>query len=142
MAIQYFNSKIDWWGYLILFFVMTIIPTAMILAGIEWYLVLIAAIIFLGIIGLALTSVSYIIKGDELGVKGNFTCRWYPIENIQSIKRVRSIYAAPALSIDRISIKFKRGTTKFATPLQISPKDLDRFIKGLLKINPGIKILS
>ena len=140
MTAQYYRSKIDWWVNLTLFLVITIAPTAMILAGLEWYLVLIAALIFLGIIGLALTSVYYIIKGDQLGVKGNGKCRWYPIENIKSIKRVKSILAAPALSTDRISIKFEHGTTKLAVPLEISPKDIDAFIHDLLEINPEIKI--
>ena len=64
----------------------------------------------------------------------------YPIENIKEVRKVKSILAAPAMSFTRVQIKFARGTTKTAVPLEISPKDRDKFIEDLLKINPDIKV--
>lgn len=91
---------------------------------------------------LSITQIQYVIKGDELGVKSTIRWRWYPIENISEVRKVKNILAAPAMSFTRVAIKFKRGTTTTAVPLEISPKDRDRFIADLLKINPNIKVIQ
>ena len=109
--------------------------------GIEWWIVLIIALPLFGIVGLSISGIAYVIKDDELGVKSDVSWRWYPIEKIKEVRKIKSILAAPAMSFTRVAIKFERGTTKTAVPLEISPQERDKFIQDLLKINPNIKVI-
>ena len=142
MATQYYHSKIDWWLPAVMGFILLLSMTMLLWIGMDWYIVLIIALPLFGIVGLSISGISYVIKDDELGVHNKVKWMWYPIENINEVRKVKSILAAPAMSFTRVAIKFKRGTTKTAVPLEISPKDRDKFIKDLLKINPDIKVIS
>ncbi|MCH5235339.1 MAG: PH domain-containing protein [Muribaculaceae bacterium] len=83
----------------------------LLMVGMEWYIVLIIGVIFVGYVGVSCFQISYVIKDDELGVHTQTKWIWYPIENIKEVKKVKSILAAPAMSFTRIAIKFNRGTT-------------------------------
>ena len=141
MTIQHYSTKIDRWIIFVLGLSLVFFISILIWVGIEWYIVLIVALPMYGLVGLPCAGIYYVIKDDELGVKSNVSWRWYPIENINEVRKVKSILAAPAMSFTRVAIKFKRGTTKTAVPLEISPKDRDKFIQDLLKVNPNIKVI-
>lgn len=126
----------------IILFILLLCLTMLLWIGMEWYLVLILGIVLLGYVGVSCFQISYAIKDEELGVHTEFKWSWYPIENIKEVRKVKSILAAPAMSFTRVAIKFERGTTKTAVPLEISPKDREKFIQDLLKINPEIKVIS
>ena len=89
-----------------------------------------------------ITSVKYAIRGTELGVRNLFyKWEWLPIDKIESIKPVKSVLAGPALSFNRLSIKFSdRKVLKSSMPLEISPKDKEEFLGILKSINPYILI--
>ena len=142
MATQHYSTKIDPWVIFVLGFIMFFVIYILLWIGIEWWIVLIIALPLFGMVGLSICQISYVIKDDELGVKSNISWRWYPIEKIKEVRKVKNILAAPAMSFTRVQIKFERGTTRTAVPLEISPKDRDKFIQDLLKINPHIKIIS
>ena len=57
------------------------------------------------------------------------------IEEIRKIRKVKSIFAAPALSIDRLEILYGKYDV-----VSISPKNEDKFIELLLNENPQIPI--
>ena len=142
MFIQHYSTKIDWWITSVLGFIMVFVIYILLWIGIEWWIVLIIILPLFGLVGLSISGIAYVIKDNELGVKSDFSWRWYPIEKITEVRKIQSILAAPAMSFTRVQIKFERGTTKTAVPLEISPKDRDKFIHDLLKINPHIKIIS
>ena len=142
MVIRHYSTKIDWWLPVVIGFILLLSMAILLLIGIEWYIVLIIAIPLFGIGCLSFCGISYVIKDDELGVKSTISWRWYPIENIKEVRKVKNILAAPAMSFTRIAIKFERGTTNNAVPLEISPKDRDKFIQDLLTINPNIKVIN
>ena len=142
MATQHYSTKIDWWIILVLGFTMVFVFYILLWIGIEWWIVLIIALPLFGIVGLSISGIAYVTKDDELGVKSYVSWRWSPIEKIKEVRKIKSILAAPAMSFTRVQIKFERGTTKTAVPLEISPKDRDVFIQDLLKINPNIKVVS
>ena len=142
MAKQYYSTKIDWWVIFVLGLIMAFVFYILLWIGIEWWIVLIIALPLFGIAGLSICQISYVIKDDELGVKSDVSWRWYPVEKIKEIRKIKSILAAPAMSFTRVQIKFERGTTKTAVPLEISPRDRDKFIQDLLKINPDIKVIE
>ena len=142
MDTQHYSTKIDWWLPAVMGFILLLSISMLLWIGMKWFIVLIIALPLLGIVGLSISEISYVIKDDELGVKSTVSWRWYPIKNINEVRKVKSILAAPAMSFTRIAIKFKRGTTKTAVPLEISPKDWDKFIQDLLNINPNIKVIQ
>ena len=142
MAIQHYSTKIDWWLPAVMGFILLLGIAMLLWIGIEWWIVLIIALPLFGVVGLSVCEISYAIKDDELGVKSTVSWRWYPIEKIKEVRKIKSILAAPAMSFTRVAIKFERGTTKTAVPLEISPKDRDKFIQDLLKINPDIKVIQ
>ena len=142
MATQHYSTKIDWWMAAVMIFILLLGMSMLLWIEIDWWIVLIIALPLFGMVGLSISGIAYVIKDDELGVKSTVSWRWYPIENINEVRKVKSILAAPAMSFTRIAIKFKRGTAKTAVPLEISPKDRDKFIQDLLKINPNIKVIQ
>lgn len=142
MATQYYSTKIDWWLPAVIIFILLLSMSMLLWIGMEWYVALILGIILFGYAGVSCFQISYAIKDDELGVHNQVKWTWYPIENIKEVRKLKSILASPAMSFTRVSIKFKRGTTKTAVPLEISPKDRDKFIQDLLKINPNIKVME
>ena len=142
MTTQHYSTKIDWLLPSIMAFLLCLGMGILFMVGMEWYIVLILGIVLLGYVGVSCFQISYSIKDNELGVHTQSKWIWYPIENIKEVKKVKSILAAPAMSFTRVQIKFERGTTKTAVPLEISPKDRDTFIKDLLNINPNIKVIS
>ena len=141
MATQHYSTKIDWWIIFVLGFIIVFVMYILLWIGIEWYAVLTIALPLFGMVGLSISGITYVIKDDELGVKSNVSWRWYPIEKIKEVRKIRGILAAPAMSFTRVQIKFERGTSKSAVPLEISPKDRDKFIQDLVKINPDIKVI-
>jgi hypothetical protein len=98
-----------------------------------------------GIITLVLTSAFvihifvttyYVITDDNyLIVKsGLLINKKISIQDITSIKESNSILSSPALSFDRIEIKYKDGA------ILISPKEKENFIQELKTRNPSIAI--
>ena len=142
MATQYYSSKIDWWIILVFGLTLLFFISILLWIGMEWYIVLIISVPIFGIVGLSLTQIQYVIKDQELGIKTMTKWLWFPIDKIKEIKKVKSVLASPALSFTRIAIRFERGVSKWAYPLEISPKDRDKFIHDLLKINPLIKVIQ
>ena len=141
MATQHYSTKIDWWLPAVMGFILLLSMAMLLWIGMEWYIVFVLGIVLFCYIGVSCFQISYVIQDNELGVHTTAKWMWYPIENIREVRKVKSILAAPAMSFTRVQIKFERGTTKSAVPLEISPKDRDRFIQDLLKINPNIKII-
>lgn len=142
MDTQHYSTKIGWWLPTLIGFILLLGMFMLLWVGMEWYVVLILGIVLCGYAGVSCFQISYAIKDDELGVHTQTKWIWYPIENINEVRKVKSVLAAPAMSFTRVAIKFKRGTVKTAVPLEISPKDRDKFIQDLLKINPNIKVVQ
>ncbi|USK71168.1 PH domain-containing protein [Peribacillus asahii] len=59
------------------------------------------------------------------------------IEDIQSIRLTVNPFTAPALSMYRIEINYRKYKT-----ISISPLNQERFIKELQKLNPKIRMMS
>ena len=143
METKYFNSKIDWWFWSLVFIVVCIncflgciLEGSWIPSPIEICLFLFIVILF----GYLISTVKYAIKGNKLGIRGlTYKWQWLPVEKIESIKPTKSILASSALSFNRLAIRFSdRKVLKSSMPLEISPKDKEEFINTLKSINPHI----
>ena len=83
----------------------------------------------------------YEIDGNQLVVYQFFRPHRFPIDKISEVKKTTGILATAGMSVRRVSIKFAdRSVMKSSMPLEISPKDRDKFISHLKEINPNINI--
>lgn len=81
------------------------------------------------------TSTHYTISGDTLTVKSILLCEKININDITKISHTRTWLSAPALSLNRIELRYNRGHT-----IVISPRNESSFISQLRTINPSIEI--
>ncbi len=137
-----YKSKIDWWIPAIVAFTVSVAFVGPIIDG-EIFIVGIIVGALLGILEIIMfASVKYQICDGKLGIRNSFyRWEWFPIDKISEVKKTSGILSAPALSTKRVSIKFtEKKILKSFMPLEISPKDRDRFIAQLKVVNPNIII--
>lgn len=126
-----FKSKIDKsiLGFLLLSFVACLLGASVMikLGGAVNYVMSACILIFgAGFPLWTMLSTRYIIENGHLKIlSGPFSCT-IPIETIESIHEVHSITASPALSFDRIEIKYDENRT-----VTISPDDRSAFLRQL-----------
>lgn len=136
-----FYSRVDWWVWAV---IIGTVWTVSLCVGIAspWWAAAITGIAVAAMLGVAMLSIYYKIDGDMLIVGDKCTKKSYPISEIESVQETFSILAQPASSFRRVAIRFRRrGITKSALPLEISPRNRDEFIAALLEVNPEIKVL-
>ncbi len=128
-----FKSKIDWWFGLILVYPIFLSITAL-LEG-EW----IGLLGLAGVVGFILIlskTTQYIINENQLIVKSTWIVNErIDISKIKKIEKSNSILSSPALSLDRLLVRYNKYDE-----VLISPKEKKEFIDELLKINPTIEI--
>jgi hypothetical protein len=127
-----YKSKVDWWLGLVLVYPI-FRSVALIIEG-EWigYIGIALCLLFIVFISI---STRYIISENHLIVKCMFIVNdKIEISKIRKIEKTNSILSSPALSLDRIAIKFNKYDEVY-----ISPKERQAFIDELLKINPEIE---
>ena len=128
-----FKSKIDWWFGLILVYPIFLSVKAM-LEG-EW----IGLLGLTGVVGFILflsKTTQYIINENQLIVKSTWIVNErIDISKITKVEKSNSILSSPALSLDRLLVRYNKYDE-----VLISPKEKIEFINELLKINPNIEI--
>jgi len=104
--------------------------------GDKWVLILLfIALILMNILWF---GTRYIIHQNYLTIYiGLKEFRSIRIEEIQSIRKCRSVSISPACSIDRIEIKYRGNKT-----ILLSPRDKKAFIHELQNINPEIRLAN
>ena len=128
-----YKSKIDWWFGLVLIYPI-FLSVKSIICG-QW--IGIAGLFFvIGLILLISKTTQYIINYNALIVKSFWiiNCK-IEISKITTIEKSKSIISSPALSLDRLRIRYNKYDE-----VLISPKERIEFIDDLIKINPNIEI--
>ena len=74
-------------------------------------------------------NIKYTLTADTLLVKNGFSTQSISLEDITHITPTSSTLSAPALSLDRIEIRYEGGS------IVISPKDKDRFYHAIQASN-------
>lgn len=134
-----YPSKIDWWIWAIVAFVITVI----IIIGITspWWLTLLLGLAILVPSLTGLIGIWYAIEGDNLIVYQFFRPKRYPIKKIKDVRYSKGFLTAPALSSTRLAIRFTdRNILRSSLPLEISPLDRTGVVNRLLSVNPGITV--
>lgn len=130
-----FKSKIDWWFGLVLVYPI-FVSIKSLLEG-EW-IGLLGLGVVVGLILVFSKTTRYIINENQLIVKSTWIVNErIEISKIKKIEKSNSILSSPALSLERLRIRYN----KFDEIL-ISPKEKKEFIDELLKINPTIEIIA
>ena len=78
-------------------------------------------------------NIKYSLSEDELFVKNGFSTQSIPLKDIIYIIPTNSMLSAPALSLDRIEIKYEGGS------IVISPKDKDGFYRAIQERVPALE---
>ena len=78
-------------------------------------------------------NIKYTLTADTLLVKNGFSIQSISLEDITHITPTSSTLSAPALSLDRIEIRYEGGS------IVISPKDKDRVYHAIQERVPALK---
>jgi hypothetical protein len=128
-----YKSKIDWWLGIVFVYPL-FLGIQSIVEG-KWigFLIFFGVLFFIWFIS---KTTSYTIKEDELQVKSMFVVNQkIDISKIRKIDKSNSVLSSPALSFDRIVIRFNKYDD-----IYISPKQKVEFVEELLSINPSIQV--
>lgn len=135
---MFFQSKRDIlyfiaiWGTVFFIILGSVFDTEPIVIKIVYYLI---GIIIIGILIWIWFGTGYKIEGKVLKVQcGPFQWK-LNIKEIRTVRKVKSIFSSPALSIDRLEIYYDRYKL-----IRISPENESEFIDLLLKENPNIQL--
>ncbi len=128
-----FTSKIDWWLGLLLVYPVFRSVVGMINGDALGYL---GIVLIITIIIFSSKTTRYIINDTQLVIKCMFIVNEkIDIEKIRKIEKTSSILSSPALSMDRIAVKYNKFDE-----IYISPKEKQLFVDELLLINPTIEV--
>lgn len=126
-----FNSKIDWWYWAVIGFVVLLLGYSTFVAVSAAEAVAIWTMVFAWMLGLGLPlwlafSTYYVVEQDSLLIRsGPF--KWViDTKTITSIEPSRSSLSSPALSLKRLEITYGNHQT-----ILVSPKDWKGFIRAL-----------
>ena len=129
-----FKSKIDWWLGLPLLYPIFLSITSIIEGKWFGYLLLISIVLFVVFIS---KSTKYIVNENQLVVKCMFIVNAkIEISTIRKIEKSNSILSSPALSMDRIAVRYNKYDE-----IYLSPKEKQLFIDELVKRNSAIEVL-
>ena len=132
MSRKRFNSKIDRWLLYLLIAIMVFEVVVMGAAALQSSDPLAAtglvvtALLIIALIGSLLIGTHYTVDGNILRVRsGPF--RWkVPIDQIESVQPTRSPLSSPALSLDRLQIRYGAGRR-----IMVSPADRSGFLRAI-----------
>lgn len=127
-----FKSAVDWWFYLVIIAAIAIVFVAVIppVLGGEISIIFGGAtvIVSLGLPIWLLFSTSYRVDTKSLVIRSGPFSWTIPLNEVQSIKPSRSALSSPALSLNRLEIRYGRGKR-----VLVSPADHDAFIDAVKK---------
>lgn len=104
------------------------------------YLITISAITFTLLLA-ATFPLYYEVTERELVIRSGLF-RWkVPLDGIEEIRPTRSIISAPALSLDRLLIRFRNAKGRFGLAM-ISPRDRAGFLREIAARTPGMMFVG
>lgn len=140
----FYRSRVDWWIFLLIAAVLILAVVLLVITTLQdgkivgSVMSLIALFIPAVLIVDLYRNTYYVIDDAErtLLVKGGILVNnKYNIDNVTLVKKTDTWLNYPALSMDRLEIRFG----KFSRVV-VSPKDKEVFINHLMRINPDCEI--
>ncbi|MCK5326538.1 MAG: PH domain-containing protein [Woeseiaceae bacterium] len=132
MTRKRFKSKIDRWLMLLLVVIMAFEIVVMSIAALQTpdpraaIGLIVTALLIIALIGSLLIGTHYTVDGNVLRVaSGPFHWK-VPIDQIQSVEATRSPLSSPALSLDRMRIRYSKNRR-----IMVSPADKAGFLRAI-----------
>lgn len=132
MAKKVFRSKVDWWLWLAMLAAnlgaLAAIAVVVFQGGrsVDGIIVIFACLLAMALFSSVIFGTSYAVDRGIVTIRSG-PLRWkVRIDEIQSLERTRSIVSSPALSLDRIRIRYGEGRS-----VMISPADKKAFLKAI-----------
>lgn len=139
MEKQVFYSKIG--GVYVFALLLVVVVLGYLLIVCFSWLALVLDMVIVGIVGMVGVNTKYTLYNDgRLDVVCGFLPSRFDVKNAVSVRPTRSILSAPAASLDRLEVKFKKGQ-----PLVVSPRDKQGIcgrIEGGQSGNKGRRIIA
>ena len=133
---EVYKSKISWIIYLPI--VASFIPLIVIMIVEDIWLLGFLLILVIAFILYIFLKTKYTVTGNTLRVQCGFLYNEkIKISSIRQIKETNNPISSPALSLDRLEIKFENYGS-----VLISPKEKVAFIEHLQHINPAIEFIA
>ncbi|WP_062048865.1 PH domain-containing protein [Bacillus sp. JCM 19034] len=130
---MHFPSKKDIWLNILMF---GIIVLFLLLPLIEFKLITIVIVYPLAMLMIWFwIATSYTIEDGILIIRYGPFSKSIKVKHIQALQKSKSLHSAPAMSIDRIEIRYNQYDTVY-----ISPQKEKEFVETLLKENPTIQL--
>lgn len=130
-----YKSKVDVATYILIVSTIVVLLIPIVIETVTWLEVVISAIPGIFILDIVFFT-DYTITNEKLVVRCGHLIRWnIPICKITNISSTRSLLSAPALSIERIIIKYGKYDE-----IVISPCRKEEFISDLKTINNRIVV--
>ena len=125
-----FESNVDWWYYLLLG-VLALVVIAVVAIRARQQRFSFVPMVILAVIVLVLPlwllfSTRYTVDGGVLEIQSGPRSWTIPLKDIHSVKRSRSSRSSPALSLDRIEIRYGNGGA-----ILVSPENESEFVEAL-----------
>ncbi len=134
-----YKSRVDnWFKVVCIALIVAFIGSIILCYNVTWVLIVDVVLMGLGIILIIdmWLHTDYTIKGDRLHIRCGLLFRMnLPVSKISEISHRSTILSSPALSADRIGLKYGRRNWVY-----VSPEDQDDFIATLRNINHDIMI--
>jgi hypothetical protein len=135
---QRFPTKVDTWLAIVLALVATVAIVGTIFVaqrgGTDFYIGVGALGFFAAIILLLVWPMHYDLEPSELVVRFGVVRLRIPYERIDAVKPTRNPLSSPAMSLDRLEIRYRRSNGK-QTWVLISPREKGRFLGELARIS-------
>jgi membrane protein YdbS with pleckstrin-like domain len=109
-------------------------------SGGPWAAVVFAAVAVFAVLAFVswlFASTDYRVAGGLLTIRSG-PLRWrIPVGDIESVTATRNPLSSPALSLDRLQIRYRSAASE--SDILVSPKDKEGFIAALRASNPAIR---
>jgi hypothetical protein len=99
--------------------------------------VVLTPLVALGFVLWSFGSTHYAIDDGTLVVKSSFLTWRIDIQSIVEITPTRSTASSPAMSLDRLAIRYRKGGR--VRTILVSPRDKGGFLYALRAVHPGIR---
>ena len=132
MAKRVFRSKVDWWFRVVI--VLVIVTELGIVVGAAVSVrdpltttgIILGSLAVLAFLLSVLLNTSYTVERGVLKARSGPLCWKVPVDQIQSVEMTRSPLSSPALSLDRLRIRYGKG--RF---ILVSPADKFGFLRAI-----------
>lgn len=125
-----FNSAVDWWYYVLIVVVAIVVLFSVVppMQRGQLSILLGTAVIILSLClpVWLLFSTSYGTDAESLYIRSGPFSWTIPLAEIESVKPSRSSWSSPALSLDRLEIRYSGGKR-----ILVSPRDRESFINAV-----------